>query len=68
MRYCSGNDDFLLIYSKLPYFARHIVDECYDLEKSTGQLANYFDYEAFGRELFMWDYSMGANGNVLRCV
>ena len=26
-------------------------------------LANYFDYEAFGRELFMWDYSMGANGH-----
>lgn len=49
-------------------FARHIVDECYDLEKSMGQLANYFDYEAFGRELFMWDYSMGANGNVFRRV
>lgn len=38
------------------------------LEKSMGQLANYFDYEAFGRELFMWDYSMGANGNVFRRV
>ena len=47
-------------------FARHIVSECYDLEKSMGELANYFDYEAFGRELFMWDYSMGANGNVFR--
>ena len=49
-------------------FARHIVSECYDLERSMGQLANYFDYEAFGRELFMWDYSMGANGNVFRRV
>ena len=49
-------------------FARHIVSECYDLEKSMGELANYFDYEAFGRELFMWDYSMGANGNVFRRV
>lgn len=49
-------------------FARHIISECYDLEKSMGQLANYFDYEAFGRELFMWDYSMGANGNVFRRV
>lgn len=47
-------------------FARHIVSECYDLERSMGELANYFDYEAFGRELFMWDYSMGANGNVFR--
>ena len=49
-------------------FARHIVSEFYDLERSMGKLANYFDYEAFGRELFMWDYSMGANGNVFRRV
>ena len=49
-------------------FARHIISECYDLERSMGELANYFDYEAFGRELFMWDYSMGANGNVFRRV
>lgn len=49
-------------------FARHIVSDCYDLERSMGELANYFDYEAFGRELFMWDYSMGANGNVFRRV
>lgn len=49
-------------------FARHIVSEFYDLERSMGELANYFDYEAFGRELFMWDYSMGANGNVFRRV
>lgn len=33
-----------------------------------GQLANYFDYEVFGRDLFMWDYTMGANGNVFRRV
>ena len=47
-------------------FARHIIDECYDLERTMGNLANYFDYEAFGRELFMWDYNMGPNGNVFR--
>ena len=46
--------------------ARHIIDECYDLERTMGNLANYFDYEAFGRELFMWDYNMGPNGNVFR--
>ena len=28
-------------------FARHIVEECYDLERSMGDLARYFDYEAF---------------------
>ena len=49
-------------------FARHIVEECYDLERSMGDLARYFDYEAFGRELFMYDYSMGANNNVFRTL
>lgn len=49
-------------------FARHIVEECYDLERSMGDLARYFDYEAFGRELFMYDYSMGANNNVFRTI
>ena len=49
-------------------FARHIISECYNLERAMGDLARYFDYEAFGRELFMWDYSMGANGNVFRRV
>lgn len=42
--------------------------EVFDLERSIGELANYFDYEAFGRELFMYDYSMGANNNVFRHV
>lgn len=50
------------------YFARHIVEECYDLERTMGDLSRYFDYEAFGRELFMYDYSMGANNNVFRNI
>ena len=49
-------------------YARHIVDECYNLEKMMGSLANYFDYEAFARELFNWDYTMGANNNVFRRI
>ena len=49
-------------------FARHIVEECYNLEKMMGSLANYFDYEAFARELFMYDYSMGANNHVFRNI
>ena len=28
-------------------FARHIVEECYDLDRIMGNLSNYFDYEAF---------------------
>ena len=49
-------------------FARHIISECYNLEREMGDLARYFDYEAFGRDLFMYDYSMGANNNVFRVV
>ena len=49
-------------------FARHIVDECYDLERTMGDLSRYFDYEAFGRDLFMWDYNMGANNHVFRRI
>ena len=46
-------------------FARHIVEECYDLERSMRDLARYFDYEAFARDLFMWDYYCD-NGYVFR--
>ena len=28
-------------------FARHIISECYNLESEMGDLARYFDYEAF---------------------
>ncbi|MDE6393366.1 MAG: antirestriction protein ArdA [Muribaculaceae bacterium] len=49
-------------------FARHIVDEGYNLEREMGDLSRYFDYEAFGRVLFMYDYSMGANNHVFRSI
>ena len=49
-------------------FARHIVEECYDLDRIMGNLSNYFDYDAFARDLFMYDYSMGTNNNVFRVV
>lgn len=49
-------------------FARHIVEECWDIERTMGDLSRYFDYEAFGRELFMWDYNMGANNHVFRRI
>ena len=49
-------------------FARHIVNECYNLEKLMGDLSRYFDYEAFGHDLFMWDYNMGANNHVFRRI
>lgn len=37
-------------------FAYDLVRDIYDLEKMMGNLANYFDYEAFARDLFMGDY------------
>ena len=46
-------------------FAREIVNDCYDLEKLMGRLANYFDYDAFARELFMYDCYYD-NGYVFR--
>ena len=49
-------------------FARHIVSEYYDLERTMGGLERYFDYEAIAWELFMYDYSMGANNNVFRNI
>lgn len=46
-------------------FARSIVDDCYDLDRLMGNLASYFDYEAFARDLFMGDYYFD-NGYVFR--
>lgn len=49
-------------------FAEHLVDECYDIEKSMGSLCSYFDYKAFARDLFMCDYEMGNNNYVFRVL
>ena len=61
-------DCYIGEYDSEEDFARHIVDECYNLEREMGDLARYFDYEAFARELFDWDYTMGANNNVFRRI
>ena len=37
-------------------FARHLINEHYDLEKMMGSLAEFFDYEAFANSLFDDDY------------
>ena len=62
--YFPRNNDFLVTY----FGKTQIIDECYNLESEMGDLARYFDYEAFGRDLFMYDYSMGANNNVFRVI
>ena len=37
-------------------YAQELIDECYDLDRLMGNLACYFDYSAFARDLFMSDY------------
>jgi len=49
-------------------FAYELVQECYCLElKEMGNLAYYFDYAKFARDLFMGDYTY-YDGFVFRCV
>lgn len=49
-------------------FARQLVDDCYDIERQMGSLSIYFDYAAFGRDLFLTDYTMGEHGHVFRVL
>ena len=58
-------DCYMGEYDSEEDYARQLVDECYDLERLMGNLASYFDYAAFARELFMCDYYFD-NGHVFR--
>lgn len=60
------NDAYAGVYDSREDFAREIVSDCYDIENIMGNLACYFDYEAFARDLFMGDYYFGSHGTVLR--
>lgn len=60
------HDSYAGVYDSEEDFAREIVNGCYDLEKMMGNLADYFDYEALARDLFMGDYYFGSHGTVLR--
>ena len=59
-------DAYVGEYDSKEDFAREIVSDCYDIENMMGSLADYFDYEAFARDLFMADYYFGSHGTVLR--
>ena len=59
------HDAYAGVYDTKEDFAIEIVNDCYDIEKMMGNLANYFDYEAFARDLFMCDYHFGSHGTVL---
>lgn len=57
-------DAYAGVYDSEEDFAREIVNECYDLGKRMGRLADYFDYEALARDLFINDYHFGSHGTV----
>ena len=62
------DDAYMGVYDSEEDFARETVNDCYDLEKMMGNLADYFDYDALARDLFMCDYYFGSNGTVFaRC-
>ena len=46
-------------------FAENLINDCYNLEQMMGNLARFFDYEAFAEELFDYDYTM-QDGYVFR--
>ena len=60
------DDSYMGVYDSKEDFAREMVNDCYDINKIMGDLADYFDYEAFARDLFMGDYYFGSHGTVLR--
>nr|DAH40120.1 MAG TPA: antirestriction protein [Caudoviricetes sp.] len=59
-------DAYVGVYDSPEEFAEEMVNDCYNLEKMMGNLANYFDYEAFARDLFISDYYFGSHGTVIR--
>lgn len=52
-------------YNSEEDYARELIDDYYNIEKMMGNLANYFDYKAFARDLFMYDNYFD-NGFVFR--
>lgn len=58
------HDAYVGVYDSEEDFAEEIVSDCYDLDNMMGNLANYFDYEKFARDLFMSDYYFGSHGTV----
>ena len=54
------------VYDSEEDFARETVNECYDLENMMGDLAYYFDYDSYARDLFINDYHFGSHGTVFR--
>ena len=61
-------DIYVGVYESEEDFAEELVNDCYNLDEMMGDLAGYFDYEAFARDLFINDYCIGSRGTVFsRC-
>ena len=58
------HDAYVGVYESEEDFAEELVNDCYDLDKMMGNLAGYFDYEKFARDLFISDYYFGSRGTV----
>ena len=63
-RYGENWDDDIIFYKGQDMYdvAYNLVNECYDLEKMLGNLASYFDYNAFARDLSFDGYSETERG------
>lgn len=62
------HDAYVGVYESEEDFAEELVNDCYDIDKMMGNLAGYFDYEKFARDLFISDYYFGSRGTVFaRC-
>ena len=49
-----GKLEDVCVYPGTPSdYAYELIDDCYDLPKMMGNLANYFDYDSFTRDLIM---------------
>lgn len=57
-------DAYVGVYDSPEEFAVEKADEDFNLEKMMGNLVDYFDYEAYARDLFINDYHFGSHGTV----
>lgn len=59
-------DAYVGVYDSRDDFAKEEAIENFNPEKIMGDFADYFDYEAYARDLFLNDYKYGSHGTVFR--
>ena len=57
-------DSYVGVYDSREDFAKEKAIEDFNPEKMMGDFADYFDYDAYARDLFLNDYKFGSNGTV----